>query len=135
MTTIDATKVVSKDQFEAQVAAAFQQMPRVDTPADEVQTLADLLGVSPGTLGGETAVGFPKGGEVCSNCGRAFSFLDVAETALKVHSKEFLVDAITGKHGYIVNSDAQPFNCRSCGTKYGGVYVYLGWLYMCVISN
>ncbi|KAF7362707.1 hypothetical protein MVEN_00620000 [Mycena venus] len=117
MTTIDTTKVVSKDQFDAAVAAAFQKTSgRIETPAEDIQILAKLLGVSPGTLGG-TAVGFPKGEEACRHCGRAFSFLDVAETGLRAHSKEFLVDVMTGKYGYIVNPASQPFNCHKCGKK------------------
>ncbi|KAJ6603226.1 hypothetical protein DFH09DRAFT_1068400 [Mycena vulgaris] len=131
--SIDATKVVSKDQFDAAVAAAVQKVGgRVETPAEETQKLAELLGVSAATVG-KTSAGFQKGHEACGNCGRAFSFLDIAETGLKVHTKEFLVDAITGKHGYIVNSNPQPFNCHSCGTKWGGGenYFYIGNGYAC----
>ncbi|KAJ7485349.1 hypothetical protein FB451DRAFT_54098 [Mycena latifolia] len=134
MATIDATKVVSKEEFDAKVAALnFQNTAgRVETPVEEVQILANLLGVSPGTLG-ETVAAFSKGGEACDQCGRAFSFLDIAETGLKAHSKEFLVDVMTGKHGYIVNSGAQPFNCHNCGTKSGGKedYFYFLMFYLC----
>ncbi|KAJ7323199.1 hypothetical protein DFH08DRAFT_817778 [Mycena albidolilacea] len=131
--SIDARKVFTKEQFDAKVAAIFQNTAgHVETPAEDVQILANLLGVSPETLGG-TAAGFAKGGEACSHCGRALSFLDIAETGLQAHSKEFLVDVITGKHGYIVNSGHQPFNCHECGSKppqkpvaYAtGKYVYL----------
>ncbi|KAJ7486628.1 hypothetical protein FB451DRAFT_771906 [Mycena latifolia] len=81
---------------------------RVETPAEDVQIMATLLGVSPGTLG-ESAVAFPKGGGTCSNCSCAFTFIDITETGLKAHSKELLVDVMTGKHGYIVNPGTQPF--------------------------
>ncbi|KAF7359811.1 hypothetical protein MVEN_00706300 [Mycena venus] len=132
MATIDATKVVSKEQFDAKVSATFEKATRLETPAEDTQKLADLLGVSTATVG-ETAVGFPKGGETCASCGRAFTFLDITETALKAHSKEFLVDAITGKHGYIVNPGSQPFNCHSCGAKSfgGGEYFYVAFGYLC----
>ncbi|KAJ7485354.1 hypothetical protein FB451DRAFT_1168628 [Mycena latifolia] len=132
MATIDVTKVVSKEQFDAKVAAFnFEDTAgRVETPAEEVQNLANLLGLSPGTVGG-TAAAFAKGGETCGHCGRAFTFLDIAETGLKAHSKEFLVDVMTGKHGYIVNSGTQPFNCHNCGTKSTiGLRFYItGWYF------
>ncbi|KAJ7469174.1 hypothetical protein FB451DRAFT_1560165 [Mycena latifolia] len=118
MATIDPTKVVSKAEFEAKVAAAYQNTARVETPAEDLQILANLLGVSPGTLAGNGA-GFGKGGEACGHCGRVFSVLDIVETGLQVHGKEFLVDVITGKYGYIANKGAKPFNCHKCGTECG----------------
>ncbi|KAJ7469137.1 hypothetical protein FB451DRAFT_1368734 [Mycena latifolia] len=96
--SIDPTKVVSKAEFDAKVAAAYQNTPRVETPAEDVQILANLLGLSPETLAGSGA-GFRKGGEACGHCGRAFSILDIVETGLQAHSKEFLVNVITGKYG------------------------------------
>jgi hypothetical protein len=130
--SIDATKVVSKEQFDAKVAAAFENVARVETPAADAQTLATLLDLTPEKLGA-TAVGFPKGGETCASCGRTFTFLDIAETGLKAHSKEFLVDAITAKNGHVVNTGAQPFNCHGCGTKSfgGGEYLYVAFGYLC----
>ncbi|KAJ7485352.1 hypothetical protein FB451DRAFT_1168626 [Mycena latifolia] len=127
MATIDTTKVVTKEQFDAKAAELQNTAGRVETPAEDAQVLANLLGMSPGTLG-ETAAAFPKGGEACGHCGRAFSFLDIAESGIKVHSKEFLVDVLSGKHGYIVNSGTQlAFNCHNCGTKSGGKegYIYI----------
>jgi hypothetical protein len=59
--SIDATNVVSKEQFDAKVAAAFENVAIVETPAADTQTLATLLGVTADKLGA-TAVGFPKGG-------------------------------------------------------------------------
>ncbi|KAJ7469145.1 hypothetical protein FB451DRAFT_1368739 [Mycena latifolia] len=101
--SIDPTKVVSKAQFDAKVTAAYQNTARIETPAEDIQILANLLGVSPGALAGSGA-GFRKGGEACGHCGRAFSILDIVETGLQAHSKEFLVDVITGKYGYIANT-------------------------------
>jgi hypothetical protein len=91
-----------------------------------------LLGVSSDKLG-DTTVGFPKGGETFASYGRAFAFLDTAETGLKAHNKEFLVDAITAKHGHVVNTGAQSFNCQWCGTKSfgGGEYLYVAFEYLC----
>ncbi|KAJ6465824.1 hypothetical protein C8R45DRAFT_1079798 [Mycena sanguinolenta] len=131
MSTIDA-KVVSKDQFDARVAADFAKVERIETSAEETKILAGLLGVSADTVG-PTAVGFPKGDETCTNCARAFTFLDVAETGLKVaHSKEFMVGAITGKHGYLVNTGSQPFSCHKCGTENRrGGYCYVCPGYEC----
>ncbi|KAJ7742767.1 hypothetical protein B0H14DRAFT_3167666 [Mycena olivaceomarginata] len=132
MATIDATKVVSKEKFDAKVAAAFENVARIETPAADAQTIATLLDLNPEKLGA-TAVGFPKGGETCASCGRTFTFLDIAETGLKAHSKEFLVDAITAKNGHVVNTGAQPFNCHGCGTKSfgGGEYLYVAFGYLC----
>ncbi|KAJ7810712.1 hypothetical protein B0H14DRAFT_3480384 [Mycena olivaceomarginata] len=118
---INATKVVSKEQFDAKVAAAFENVARVETPAADAQTLATLLDLTPEKLGA-TALR-----------ARTFTFLDIAETGLKAHSKEFLVDAITAKHGHVVNTGAQPFNCHGCGIKSfgGGEYLYVAFGYLC----
>ncbi|KAF8206734.1 hypothetical protein K438DRAFT_1963048 [Mycena galopus ATCC 62051] len=113
---VDPIKVVSKDQFDAAVVAVYQNCERIETPAEDVQILENLLGLSPGTLG-VSAVGFPKGKEACRHCGRAFSFLDIAETGLQAHSKEFLVGVLTGKYGYIVNPSPKSFNCHKCGKE------------------
>ncbi|KAJ7508299.1 hypothetical protein B0H11DRAFT_2184805 [Mycena galericulata] len=122
--SIDPTKVVTKAQFDAAVVTAFQiTSGRVETPAEDIQILVKLLGVSEETLGGIVA-GFPKGEEVCRHCGRAFSFLDIAETGLQTHSKDFLVDVMTGKYGYIVNPASQAFNCHTCGKKCDGPGIY-----------
>ncbi|KAJ7469168.1 hypothetical protein FB451DRAFT_1177158 [Mycena latifolia] len=115
--SIDPTKVVSKAQFDAKVAAAYQNTPRVPTPAEDIQRLAYLLDLSPERLAGSGA-GFRKGGEACA-CGRAFSILDIVNTGLQVHSKEFLVNVITGTDGYIANIGTQPFNCYTCGAESG----------------
>ncbi|KAJ7729857.1 hypothetical protein DFH07DRAFT_781827 [Mycena maculata] len=109
-------KTVSKDEFDGKLAAAYQKTTRVETPAEDVQILANLLNVSPETLSG-TGAGFKKGGETCGHCGRTFSLLDIAATGLQVHGNQFLVDVATGKYGYIVNTAAQPFNCHKCGTE------------------
>ncbi|KAF7342957.1 hypothetical protein MVEN_01725700 [Mycena venus] len=113
---IGSRKVVSKDEFDTKVAAAYQNIARVEAPAEDVQILANLLAVAPATLEG-TGAAFKKGGEACSHCGRAFSILDIAATGLEAHSKQFLVDVVMGKYGYIVNTAAPEFNCYKCGTK------------------
>ncbi|KAJ7580304.1 hypothetical protein C8J56DRAFT_961245 [Mycena floridula] len=113
---IDVKKVVSKDEFEAHVAVSKNSATRIETPADDVRILANLLGVAPETLG-ETSVDFPDGGGVCGQCSRVFSFLDIVATGLDtVHSKQFLVDVLSGKHGYITNSGDHSFNCYNCST-------------------
>ncbi|KAJ7782260.1 hypothetical protein DFH07DRAFT_789978 [Mycena maculata] len=113
---INPKKIVSKDEFDATVATAYQNTARVETPPEDVQILANLLSVPPEKLSG-TGAGFKKGGEMCGHCGRTFSLLDIAATGLQVHGNQFLVDVVMGKYGYIVNTAAQPFNCHKCGTK------------------
>jgi len=115
---IDPSKIVTKDEFDAKVAAAYQHVARIETPADDIQILANLFGVSPGALAGSGA-GFKNGGEACGHCGRAFSVLDIAATGLQAHSKQFLVDVVMGKYGYVVNPVAQhaQFACYKCGKK------------------
>jgi len=129
---IDSKKFVTKDEFDAKLVATLQKVSRVRvvTPPEDVQIVANLLGVSTETLG-EPGLGFPKGKETCGQCGRAFTFLDIVETGLLVHSKEFLVDVITGKLGYFVNSEAQSFNCHNCGTKCGPGDYEVGNYYQC----
>lgn len=116
--SIDPSKIVTKDEFDAKLAAAYQDVARIETPAEDVQILANLLGLSPGTLD-KSGAGFKKGGEACGHCGRAFSVLDIAATGLQAHSKQFLVDVVTGKYGYVVNPVAQhaQFACYKCGKK------------------
>ncbi|KAJ7304825.1 hypothetical protein DFH08DRAFT_825185 [Mycena albidolilacea] len=122
--SIDATKIVGKAQFSAKVAAAFENVKCAETPAEDAKTRATLLGISSDKLG-DTAVGFPKGGETFASYGRAFTFLDIAETELRAHNKEFLVDTITAKHGHVLNTGAQSFNCHGYGTKSFGGGEYL----------
>ncbi|KAJ7580321.1 hypothetical protein C8J56DRAFT_961263 [Mycena floridula] len=127
---IDVKKAVSKDEFDAHVAALKNSVTCVATPVEDVQILANLLGVSPETLG-ETFVGFPDGGGVCGQCSRVFSFLDIAATGLDTaHSKQFLVDVLSGKHGYIINTGDHSFNCNNCGTDADcGVYITGNYAY------
>ncbi|KAJ7580305.1 hypothetical protein C8J56DRAFT_961250 [Mycena floridula] len=114
---IDVKKAVSKDEFDAHVAALKNSVTCVATPVEDVQILANLLGVSPETLG-ETFV-------VCGQCSRVFSFLDIAAMGLDTaHSKQFLVDVLSGKHGYIINTGDHSLNCHNCGTNADcGIYI------------
>ncbi|KAJ6465804.1 hypothetical protein C8R45DRAFT_1022439 [Mycena sanguinolenta] len=116
MSTPNGARVVSREEFEAAVAAAFENVERIETPAADKNNLARLLGVPANTVG-SPAAGFPNGNGTCTNCDRAFTFLDIAATALKVHSREFLVGVMTGRHGYLVGTGSQPFNCYECPTR------------------
>ncbi|KAJ6457893.1 hypothetical protein C8R45DRAFT_1110237 [Mycena sanguinolenta] len=124
--------VVTKEEFETEVAATYAKYNVIETPPAEKKILADLLGLTPEALG-KTAVWFPDGGDVCASCGHAITFLDVAEGGLKAHSKEFMADIITGKHGYVLNSDPQPISCHSCGAAaaIGSNYGYTSGSYHC----
>jgi predicted RNA-binding Zn-ribbon protein involved in translation (DUF1610 family) len=108
---------VTKEEFDAKTAAVLANEKVVETPDVDTEVLVDLLGLTPEAVG-KTYVWFPTGGlgESCEKCGRVFSFLDIAESGLKVHTKEFMAELITGKRGYIVNGgDTQEFNCHGCG--------------------
>ncbi|KAJ6457895.1 hypothetical protein C8R45DRAFT_942924 [Mycena sanguinolenta] len=130
--SVDPAKVVTKEEFEAKVAATYAKYNVIETPPAEKKILADLLGLTPEALG-KTGVWFPEGGDVCASCGRAITFLDVAAGGLKAHSKEFMADIITGKHGYVLNSDPQPISCHSCGdaAAIGNKYGYTSGDYHC----
>ncbi|KAF8144363.1 hypothetical protein K438DRAFT_1782921 [Mycena galopus ATCC 62051] len=120
--SVDPKKVVSKDEFDAKVAATFENVTRIQTPAEDTKLLAGLLGMASDAVGG-SAIGFRNGvepgvkPETCGSCGRAFSFLDVAASGLKAHTKEFMMDVMTGKHGHVVNHGTQPIHCYNCGTE------------------
>ncbi|KAJ6457909.1 hypothetical protein C8R45DRAFT_1183968 [Mycena sanguinolenta] len=97
------------------MAATYAKYNVIETPASETKILADLLGLTPEALG-TTIVWFPDGEDItCASCARALTFLDVAETGLKVHTKEFMTDILTGKRGYVLNNKPQAVNCHGCG--------------------
>ncbi|KAJ6457887.1 hypothetical protein C8R45DRAFT_1221683 [Mycena sanguinolenta] len=116
MSSVDPASIVSKEEFEAKVAETYAKSKAIETPPSEKRILANLLGLTPEAVG-KTTVSFPDGGDACESCGHAITFLDVAAAGLKTHSKEFMAEIITGKHGYIVNSDPHPISCYSCGAS------------------
>eukprot|EP00983_Pelagomonas_calceolata_P093173 1157748-Pelagomonas_calceolata.AAC.2 len=52
----------------------------------------------------------------CENCGRLMNWLDICMTALKVHPKAMLADALTDKYGKVITSavDFQVITCAAC---------------------
>ncbi|KAJ7656124.1 hypothetical protein DFH06DRAFT_1132603 [Mycena polygramma] len=128
---------VTKEEFEATVAGSKRAPGRVDTPAEDAQVLGSLLGVPPEKLGETSAdPGEGENAGACGQCGRAFSFLDVAATGVHAHGKEFIVDILTGKHGHILNpAGRQAFNCHGCGTKAPRTAQYWNPWYWCWIGN
>ncbi|KAJ6457908.1 hypothetical protein C8R45DRAFT_1183967 [Mycena sanguinolenta] len=104
MSSVDPATIVTKEEFEAKVAETYAKCKAIETPPSEKRILANLLGLTPEAVG-KTTVSFPDGGDACESCGHAITFLDVAAAGLKTHIKEFMAEIITGKHGYIVNSD------------------------------
>ncbi|KAJ6457892.1 hypothetical protein C8R45DRAFT_942921 [Mycena sanguinolenta] len=112
MASVDPAEVVTEEEFEAKVAATDAKYNVIENPSAEKKIPADLLGLTPEALE-KTCVWFPDsdGGDACGSCGHAITFLDVAEGGLKAHSKEFMADIITGKHG---SPDLRPISCHSC---------------------
>eukprot|EP00050_Salpingoeca_kvevrii_P008185 m.301328 g.301328 ORF g.301328 m.301328 type:complete len:187 (+) comp14718_c0_seq1:699-1259(+) len=88
----------------------------VETPADEMAQIEQLLKVAPGFFSTPylVATSIPN----CPNCNRRNSFLDVVATGLKVHDASFLLKVFTGEFGYIMNSAPhQHCSCFQCGHK------------------
>ncbi|KIJ22926.1 hypothetical protein M422DRAFT_57022 [Sphaerobolus stellatus SS14] len=120
-TPIDTSKrvvVISKEEFEALSKKHLQDDEGgvlIKTSEDETKILEQLLEIPEGTLG-ESYIKLLKGSENCVNCGRQYSSLDVANTGVNVHGKQFLKDVLTGKHGYILNGGTSNLhNCYNCG--------------------
>ncbi|KAG6816152.1 hypothetical protein H0H93_008483, partial [Arthromyces matolae] len=120
---IDPRKIVSKEKLE-ELRKERMSMNRegyvlFEAPIEDMMELEKLLGIDPGTLGREHFIELPKGTEHCANCGRHYSFLDMASAGVAAHKGSFMKDVLTGKYGYIHNSPRSPrvFNCYKCGKK------------------
>lgn len=88
-----------------------------EAPDEDVREMEKLLGIAPGTLGSGHFMKIPQGLEHCANCGRHYSFLDMASTGVAVHKGTFMKDVLTGKYGHIYNvpRSSRTFNCYKCG--------------------
>jgi hypothetical protein len=90
-----------------------------DTSATDAKKINQILGVEVPPI----TMKFPHGEESCKKCGRKYSFLDILQTGLQTHDKEFWRNVLTGKHGHVYNphkpdaSEEEPltFNCYKCG--------------------
>lgn len=132
---VNQGKIVTKEQFDSKRAEVLKETPDrvllLETPASDAKLMEELLGIEKGTLP-EFACGFVKGAESCSKCGRHYSILDLTKTGLQVHSKQFLIDTIFGKHGgYLWNDSTQIHNCYSCGEKAPEPAIYITQFYGC----
>ncbi|KAJ7911961.1 hypothetical protein B0H13DRAFT_1875311 [Mycena leptocephala] len=108
------TKKVEKAEFD-DVMNKFRNLPgRVTIPPDDLLALMNLIPVPERDVVGSSAL-FSEEAKSCAHCLRVFSFLDIAKTGLKHHTKEFLAEVITGKLGYFVNDGSHPFDCANCG--------------------
>lgn len=111
------SKTITKEQHDDWVAKILEESPDHvilrESPANDVKRTEELLGIKEGTLP-KFNLRFAKGGELCTKCGRHFSVLDLFNTALEVHSKEFLVGVLNDTE--FTHSDTARFpNCYECG--------------------
>jgi hypothetical protein len=132
---VDPEKVVSRAEYETRMASAFKAedgQVTVETPKVETEVIEGLLGMSPGMLS-DSWMKFTKGSEICRDCGRHYSFLDVVHTGFGIHDKQFMKDVLMGKYGCIVNHPPpQAPRCYQCNkpspAKPG---TYGSWWYGC----
>ena len=108
---------ISKEELDSISKAALKEEEghiSVRTSKEETEIIEVLLGMSPGELG-DTMVKFVKGYENCGSCGRLYSFLDIINTGLGVHSKQFLHDVLSGRYGCLMNyTPPQVHRCYTC---------------------
>lgn len=118
MATGSQTIIVSKEEFAAATAESFKESPDhvlVETPTSDSKLAEELLGIEQeGTFPSFTCR-FAKGAEYCSKCNRQFSILDFMVTALKVHSKEFLVHHVLQIDKYFLTRGERDPTCYNCG--------------------
>src|ERR1700760_664167 len=102
---INPRKIVSKEEFEAAVADIKEEKGFVlcETPEEDSKVIGQLLDFPQGTFP-PSIMKFVEGSENCVDCGRHYSLLDLANTGLTIHGKQFLRDVILGKYGYVLNS-------------------------------
>jgi len=130
------SKTITKEQHDAWVAKILEESPDHvilrESPANDVKRTEELLGVKEGTLPNFN-LRFAKGGELCTKCGRHFSVLDLFNTALKVHSKEFLVGVLNDTE-FTHSDSARIPNCYECGELGTSHTQYSGYKYSCYSS-
>ena len=112
-------KQVSADEFRIACEQFHDLLPGYiifATPDNDMEKAEKLLDLPDGTLG-TYYVKTMKIHEHCNKCNRINNFLDVVVTGTEsVHSREFLKDVFTGKHGQIVNTNKhQRCKCAECG--------------------
>ncbi|KAG6907303.1 hypothetical protein DXG01_009467 [Tephrocybe rancida] len=98
---IDPRKMVSRKKLEEfnkqNLSAKFSEGYVVfEAPDEDIKEMEKLLGIVPGTLGGGHFIKIPEGSEYCGDCGRHYSFLDIAGSGAAVHSGSFMKDVLTG---------------------------------------
>ncbi|KAK2590524.1 hypothetical protein QQS21_011791 [Conoideocrella luteorostrata] len=125
---------ITKEEHDVWVAKIHEESPDHvvlrEFPLEDVKRTEELIGVQEGALGDFT-LRFAKGGELCANCGRQFTVLDLFNTALQVHSKEFLARVIDdNKYSHTDNSRAP--NCYKCGTPGPNPPSYSNKKYSCM---
>lgn len=111
------TKTITKEEHDAWVAKIRQESPDYvvlrESPPKDIQSTEELLGIKEGTLD-DFDLRFKKGGEQCTQCGRHFNVLDLFNTALKIHSKEFLLGVLNDTN-YTHSDNARAVYCYECG--------------------
>ncbi|KAM3506496.1 hypothetical protein MY11210_007537 [Beauveria gryllotalpidicola] len=120
------TKNITKEEHDAWVAKIREESPDYvvlrESPPKDIQCTEELLGIKQGTLD-DFDLRFKKGGERCTKCGRHFNVLDLFNTALKIHSKEFLLGVLNDTS--YTHSDNARANYQYSGLPRGPVFRYL----------
>lgn len=100
----------------------------VETPESDQRIMEELLEAPRGAFG-KSFVKLDKDSASCANCGRHYSYLEVVNEGLRLHSKQFLKDVMIGRYGPIFNPHAyvqgEGPRCCTCDTPAAkNPYVY-----------
>lgn len=132
---VDPSKIVSQEFHDGQMAKLLEESPDVvivrDAPIADMRRAEALLSAEEGKLA-DIVLRFPKGHEVCPNCGRQFNVLDMIIAALEVHDSEFVrehmfgddIVSVSGYNG--ATGDEKAPVCADCGQRGAGGFYYGG---------
>jgi hypothetical protein len=90
-------KKVTEEEWEKSISTFFEKnddLIEVVTSDEDMNKIEEILGVKKGFFSTPYVIKTKQ--EFCPNCNRRNNFLDVVSTGLKIHSKEFLLNAFTG---------------------------------------
>lgn len=132
---IDPKYIITREEHDAEKARILEESPDHiilhEYPASDIKRTEEILGVEEGTFPPIT-IRFAKGDELCSNCGRHFTVLDLVNTAIKPHGKEFLIEVIFGDQ-ITRGEGGQTLTCYQCGQRAGGPMAYCHTCHTCEV--
>lgn len=117
------TRNVSEQEFQSFVKASREKLANSDkpvhkliTPESDLRKMESVLEMEEGELSGDHVLYCDSDHAICA-CGRVPSFLDVIDSALKVHPVSMMASVLRGDMGYFVTNVVPPIFCTDCKSK------------------